>query len=68
VGRWYRWGGRVTDNGNGTSTIQVLIDGRVVQQVIDEGLVGGPPLRGGRVGLRSDYASFNVDNLTISQP
>jgi hypothetical protein len=68
AGRWYRWAGRVIDNGNGTNTIQVLVDGRVVQQVIDDGSVGGPRLTGGRVGVRGDYADFNVDNLTITRP
>ena len=67
AGRWYRWGGRVIDNGDGTATIQVIADGRVVQQVRDTGAVGGPPLRGGRAGLRSDYAGFTVDNLTITR-
>lgn len=68
VGRWYRWGGRVIDNGDGTSTIQVLVDGRVVQQAVDDGSVGGPRPMGGRVGLSGDYADFNVDNLTITRP
>jgi hypothetical protein len=66
AGTWYRWGGRVIDNGNGTSTIQVLVDGQVIQQATDDGSVGGPRLLGGRTGLRSDYADINVDNLTLS--
>lgn len=68
TGRWYRWAGRVIDNGDGTSTIQVLINGEVVQQVVDDGSVGGPRLLGGRVGLRGDRANFNVDNLAITRP
>lgn len=68
TGQWYRWGGRVIDNGDATSTIQVLVDGRVVQEVVDDGSVGGPRLLGGRVGLRSDYADLNVDNVTIGRP
>jgi hypothetical protein len=66
-GTWYRWGGRVVDNGNGTSTVQVLVNGAVVQQVTDDGSVGGPRLLGGRVGLRGDYANFNVNGVAISR-
>lgn len=67
-GTWYRWGGRVIDNGNGTNTIQVLVNGQVVQQATDDGSVGGPRLMGGRVGVRSDYSDVNIDNLTITRP
>lgn len=61
TGRWYRWGGRVIDNGS-TTTIQILLDGEVVQEATDY----GEQLHGGRVGLRGDYSSFHVDNLTIN--
>jgi len=65
-GTWYRWGGRVIANRNGTSRIQVIVNGRVIQQVTDNGSVGGPPLRGGRVGLRGDYANVSIRNLSIT--
>ncbi len=68
AGRWYRWAGRVIDNGNGTSTIQVLVDGRVVQQATDDGSMGGPRLLGGRVGVRGDYADIDIDNISITRP
>jgi len=67
TGKWYHWSGRVIDNGNGTSTIQMLIDGQIIQQAVDNGSVGGPRLTGGRAGLRSDYANYNVDNLLINR-
>lgn len=66
-GKSYRWGGQVIDNGNGTSTIQVIVDGQVIQQVTDDGSIGGPRLLGGRTGLRADYANFTVDNITITR-
>ncbi len=66
-GTWYRWGGRVIDNGNGTNRIQVLVNGQVIQQVTDNGSVGGRRLVGGRVGLRGDYANFNVDDIAITR-
>ena len=65
-GAWYRWAGRVVDNQNGTHTIQVLINDQVVQEVTDNGSVGGPPLRGGRVGLRGDHADISVENLSVT--
>jgi hypothetical protein len=55
----------VTRNGDGTSVIRVTVDGEVIQEVIDDGSVGGPPLRGGRAGLRSDYADVSVKDLSI---
>ena len=65
VGQTYRWAGRVVDNGDGSTTLQVLVDGRVLLAVVDDARVGGPRLTGGRVGLRSDYADLTVDDLTI---
>lgn len=65
-GRAYRFGGRVLDRGDGTSaTLQVLIDGEVVLDVVDDGRIGGPRLEGGRVGLRSDMAELSVDDLVV---
>ncbi len=68
VGQTYRWGGRVVDNGNGSSTIQLLINGTVRLQATDNGSVGGGRLTGGRVGVRGDYANVAIDNITISRP
>jgi hypothetical protein len=66
-GQTYRFGGQVLDNGDGTSTLRVLIDGQVRLQVRDDGRIGGPRLGAGRVGLRSDFADMTVDNLTITR-
>jgi hypothetical protein len=65
-GQWYRWGGRVIDNGS-TSTIQILLNGQVLMQATDNGSIGGPRLLGGRAGLRSDYSDMTVDNLAITR-
>jgi hypothetical protein len=64
-GRTYRWGGRVVDNGDGSSTVQVLLDGEVLLQAVDDGSVGGPRPTGGRLGLRSDRADVVVDDLVV---
>lgn len=66
-GRTYRFTGRVVDNGNGSSTIEVLVDGAVKLRVVDDGRMGGPRLTGGRVGLRSDYVDMTVDDLTVTR-
>lgn len=34
---------------------------------IGNGSIGGPQLTGTRVGLRSDLANYNVDNIVISR-
>lgn len=64
-GRTYRFEGRVEDNGDGTSTIEMAVDGEVLLRVVDDGSIGGPPLMGGRVGVRSDYADISIDDLEI---
>ena len=64
-GRTYHFAGRAIDTGNGTTTLQVMIDGDVLLQVVDDGSVAGPRLTGGRVGLRSDYADLTVDDILI---
>ena len=66
-GQTYRFAGTSIDNGDGTSTLQVIIDGQVRLQVRDNGSIGGPRLGAGRVGLRSDFADMNADNLTITR-
>lgn len=64
-GRTYRFGGRSLDRGNGTSSLQVLIDGKVLLEADDDGTVGGPRLTGGRLGLRSDFVALTVDDLVV---
>lgn len=66
-GQTYRFAGQTTDNGNGTTTIRMWIDGQLKLEVIDNGSIGGPRLTGTRVGLRSDFANYTVDNLVISR-
>ena len=67
TGTSYRFGGRVIDNGNGSSTIQLIVNGQVLLQAVDNGSVGGARLLGGRVGVRSDYADMTIDNLAITR-
>lgn len=64
-GRTYRLAGRVQESRDGTTTLQILVDDEVQLEAVDDGSLGGPPLTGGRVGLRSDYADVTVDDLTV---
>jgi hypothetical protein len=67
LGSFRKVGGVVRTNADGSVTIQVLRDGQVVVQAIDRGAKGGAPLRAaGRIGLRSDNADYNVDNLRVT--
>ncbi len=65
-GQTYRLTGQSVDNGDGSTTLRVVVDGQVKLQVRDDGRIGGPRLGPGRVGLRTDYADVTVDNLSIS--
>jgi hypothetical protein len=64
-GSWMRVGGVVRNNADGSVTIQVLRNGKVLVEVTDRG-TGGAPLRNpGRIGLRADNAQINIDNLSV---
>lgn len=67
TGQSYRWSGRVVDNGSGAFMIELLIDGTLLLRGTDDGKTGGPPLTGGRVGVRGDYADFTIDNISITR-
>lgn len=67
VGRTYKFAGQTIKNSNNTTTIKLMIDGQVLLEYIDNGSIGGPQLTGTRVGLRSDFANYNVDNIVISR-
>lgn len=66
VGQNYQFAGQTISNSDGTKTIKLIIDGQTKLEYRDNGSVGGPILNGGRAGLRSDFANFNVDNIVIT--
>lgn len=54
--------------GGGRTLLRTAVDGEVVLEIVDDGSVGGPRLvDGGRVGLRSDYADVEVDDIRIQR-
>jgi hypothetical protein len=64
-GSWMRVGGVVRNNPDGSVTIQVLRNGKVLVEVTDHGTNGAPLRNPGRIGLRADNAKFNIDNLAV---
>jgi hypothetical protein len=64
-GRTYRFSGRAAELQDGSVALQVRIDGQPLLMAVDDATVAGPPLTGGRVGLRADNAVLSVDNLAI---
>jgi hypothetical protein len=65
-GSWMHVGGVVRNNPDGSVTIQVLRNGKVLVEVTDHGTGGAPLREPGRLGLRADNAQISVDNLTVT--
>lgn len=64
-GRTYRLEGSVSEGAGGSRVIEMRVDGERLLRVVDDGSIGGPPLTGGRVGVRGDYADMTIDDLEI---
>jgi hypothetical protein len=65
-GSWMHVGGVVRNNPDGSVTIQVLRNGKVLVETTDHGTGGAPLREPGRLGLRADNAQISVDNLTVT--
>jgi hypothetical protein len=65
-GSWMRVGGVVRNNPDGSVTIQVLRNGKVLVQAVDRGTGGAPLRKPGRIGLRADNVDVNVKNMAVS--
>jgi hypothetical protein len=72
-GQWQKVKVRVKDNPDGSVSLWLWRDGRLLAQAVDTGY-GGPPYRGpGRVGLRGDnarlrFGHFRVDAVGTEEP
>lgn len=65
-GRTYELTGEVRPVAGGLE-VRVLVDGAEILSAVDTGEIGGPPLTGGRVGLRSDFARVAWDDLVVER-
>jgi hypothetical protein len=66
LGAWERVGGTVETNSDGSVTVQVVREGRVVLAANDRGVGGNPIRRSGQTGFRGDNTDFAIDDFTIS--
>ena len=66
IGAWERVGGVARNNADGSVTLQVLRNGVVALQCVDNGSLGGAPLRSGDIGIRGDNTDFQFDNVTVT--
>lgn len=65
-GLWQKVRVTVYDNADGTVSLALYRDGRLLAQAVDNGAVGGPPYRGvGRAGLRGDNARLKFGHFRI---
>lgn len=63
---WQQISATVKNNADGSVTITLSADGKLVLSATDKG-VGGPPIRtASSVGVRGDNCNFNFDDFTVS--
>ncbi len=64
---WQAVRATVRDNPDGSVAIALYADGRLLVSAVDDGSVGGPPIRHpGKVGLRGDNADFSFSGFTVT--
>lgn len=57
--------GRAVNNSDGSVTVSLYVDGRLLLTATDRG-IGGPPIRNaGGTGVRGDYTAFYTDDFTV---
>lgn len=65
--RWQQIMATVRDNPDGSVTIALYSEGRLLVQAVDDGSLGGAPLRGsGKVGIRGDNANLKFDDFRVT--
>lgn len=57
--------GRAVNNSDGSVTVSLWVNGRLLMSATDRG-TGGPPIRNaGGTGVRGDYTAFYTDDFTV---
>lgn len=65
-GMWQKARFVVSDNPDGTVSLTLYRDGRLLASAIDNGAAGGPPYRGvGKIGLRGDNARLKFGHFRV---
>lgn len=58
--------GRAVNNSDGSVTVSLWVNGRLLMSATDRG-TGGPPIRSpGGTGVRGDYTAFYTDDFTVT--
>lgn len=66
--QWETVGGSVKTNADGTVSLQLIREGRVVLEATDNGAGGCAPITAaGRVGIRGDNTQFSVDDFVVAR-
>ena len=68
TGRLIALDGDTVTNGNGTVTLRLAVDGTDVLETVDDGRIGGPPIRNaGFVGIRTDFMDVEFHNYSATE-
>lgn len=66
-GAWQAVRVTIRDNPDGSVALQLFVDGIPVASGLDDGSLGGPPIRqAGRIGVRGDNCEFRFDDFTVT--
>ncbi len=64
---WQKITATVKNNPDGSVTIELFADGKLVSRAVDNGSVGGAPIRqSGKIGIRGDNANLKFRNLSVT--
>ncbi|MDO8572616.1 MAG: hypothetical protein Q7S11_02470 [bacterium] len=66
-GTWQHVKATVKNNTDGSVTIELFENGKLLARAIDNGSIGGAPIRNpGKVGIRGDNANIKFKNFTVT--
>ena len=63
---WQKVEATVKNNADGSVTIELFADGKLLVEAIDSGMGGAPISTPGKVGIRGDNANFKFKNFTVT--
>lgn len=63
---WQKVEATVKNNADGSVTIELFADGKLLVEAIDSGMGGAPISTPGKGGIRGDNANFKFKNFTVT--